>query len=100
VAGRRIDPAVKIPEVPPYPSEPEEGDADKWLEQYHAQLDAVDEAARVPIGLPYDGAHFNEPSRQATLERVRELRALGYRCPDRVEERLLEEIKEEEAGCE
>lgn len=90
VASRRTDPKAVIPEVPPFSEET----AQEWLKAYRAHMDAIHAADLIPIGLPHDGAHFNEPTREATLDRVRELRGLGYRCPDHVEERLLAEIEE------
>lgn len=93
VAGNRINPEVEIPSVPQFI----ESDPEGWLEKYNAQMEVVDKARRVHIDLPHAGETFHEPTPEATLDRVRELRALGYRCPDRVEERLLEDAVEEGA---
>lgn len=83
-----------IPELPPIPVD-DDLELEAWAEKYHEQLDAVDKATRIPIDLPHAGETFQEETREATLDRVRELRALGYNVPERVDERLIEEMVEE-----
>lgn len=56
--------------------------------ELHAMLD---HDKMVDIGLPHDGATFNDPDGPSAAARVRELKALGYRVPDGVIEALEEE---------
>lgn len=52
------------------------------------------EANLVPIGLPYDGQTFNDPTLAAFRDRLTMLRGTGYRFPDYVFDRIDEEIEE------
>lgn len=46
-----------------------------------------------PIGLPYDGESFYDPTPGDCAQRLRELKALGYSVPDYV----IHELEEEES---
>jgi hypothetical protein len=48
---------------------------------------------RTPIGLPHDGETFNDPDLESFLTRVQSLRALGYHCPEWVDEVIREEME-------
>lgn len=46
---------------------------------------------RRPIGLPHDGARFNDETPRACAQRLIELRAMGYKVPQSAIDALLEE---------
>lgn len=65
-----------------------------FAERYHALLDAVNNAERVPIGLPHDGAVFVDPTPGACARRLIELRETGYIVPQYAIDALLADQKE------
>ena len=68
-----------------------------FFEQHRAQSDWLDTAEHAPIGLPHGGATFDDPTLEAFRKRLLDLRALGYRFPDRVLAEVDEEIAERDA---
>lgn len=95
VANKRLAPDTHLPEL----QAPVEGHYDEWLAQSAARSAALRDAQFVPLTLPHAGETFHEETRRATLDRVRELRALGYHVPERVDQRLIEEMQEEGDVC-
>lgn len=69
-------------------------DADAWLERYKTVSERVDACEPLPIGLPYDGACFRDPDIPTLVERLGELKSLGYRFSDSVVEELVAEHAE------
>lgn len=74
----------------PEPIEPNAETIDAYMERRAVVMRMLDEAEWVPIGLPFDSETFREDTGAAAADRVRDLLAMGYRCPDHVE-RLLRE---------
>ena len=62
-----------------------------YIDRYNVVQRLFDQSPLEPIGLPHDGATFEDESPGACADRVAALRALGYRCPDGVEETLRDE---------
>lgn len=61
------------------------GQYEAYAEAYqrrNAWMDERGDAAYVPIGLPYDGKSFCDPTPAACADRLRSLRAAGYNVPD------------------
>mgnify|MGYP000476401623 CR=1 FL=1 len=102
VAGLKRVYTRPLPPDVPWPK-PDPGQDDAWWELFWARYKAMNEFEEgngygmVPIGLPCDGQSFNDPDLQSFRERVVSLRAMGYRCPDSVLEKIDEEIAEESA---
>lgn len=73
---------------------------EKFLAELRVQHAFLDTAERAPIGLPYDGKTFNDPTLEDFRARLVMLREVGYNFPDYVLESVDEEIageKEHEA---
>lgn len=66
--------------------------SDKFMDQYKAHLAWMKTAEMVPIGLPYDGQTFNDPTLEAFKQRLLHLREVGYRFPDDVLESVDEDL--------
>ena len=65
-----------------------------WYTRRDAAMKPVRDATpRVPIDLPHAGETFRLESPGEVIERLRELRAIGYRFPDSV----IEELEAEQA---
>lgn len=91
VAGNRV--AEPIPEEPSWdmiPTDPKE-----FARLHNVVMDYLSTAERHPIGLPHDGETFEEPTAQHAAERLRMLRAVGYRVPDYAIQSLDEDAAEE-----
>lgn len=91
LAGNRflgdIPPIIDVP----HPEDGQEA-ADRWYASYKAQAAFLSTAKREPIGLPFAGQSFNLPTLDDFLEKLIELRGLGYNFPDYVLESVREEI--------
>lgn len=90
----------EIPKEEPWPGEgASEAEIEAWSHRaaaaHRAQMDFLQSAERAPIGLPHDGAGFNDPDLESFLARVTSLRAMGYRVPDYVLDTIREEIADE-----
>ena len=70
------------------------GDPDEVMRSYRAQMDFLKGAERKPIGLACDGQTFRLATGAEAAAKVRELVAMGYRCPEGVAEQLEEESDE------
>lgn len=75
-----------------------EGKADEFMRQNKIQSDFLETCKTEPIGLQYDGESFNEPDLQSFLERMIELKEIGYRIPDYVFDIIKDEINEDKQG--
>lgn len=65
---------------------------EEFVAQNKAQMDWLGTAERTPIGLPHDGASFNDPDLESFLLRLLSLREVGYKFPDYVIEDVRAEI--------
>ncbi|MBC4813797.1 hypothetical protein H8L49_28865 [Klebsiella quasipneumoniae] len=64
------------------------------VERNHKVMKMVDEAKRLPIGLPHDGEDFFEGDASACADRLESLKTLGYRVPQYAIDSLREEAAE------
>jgi hypothetical protein len=87
VAGNRI-----TSHVPPVPSIDDEN-SDAWLTAHEAQMAAVGNATRAPIGLPHDGETIVFATAGECADGLEALLALGYYVPQRAIDQLREEAK-------
>lgn len=97
VANRRH--AFKGPLPDPVPLSPSDDDNWRawwraWCERHTKVGKMIDEADLVPIGLPADGASYQEPTPGAAADRLEELKRMGYHVPDYAIESLREEETE------
>lgn len=76
VAGNR--PVYKEPLPPPIPFTAET--IRPWMERDQIIHRMLEQAERVPIGLPYDGQSFND-DRDGTVATLRMLKEAGYQFP-------------------
>ncbi len=70
-------------------------DAEKFVAAHKAQMDFLENAERMPIGLPCDGETFNDPTLEEFRDRLAGLKAMGYNVPGWVFETIDDEIKEQ-----
>lgn len=93
VAGSRYAADTPIPEIP-------EGwhrlPAAEMQAMWDAQAEWIKAARLEPIALPHAGESFYNLDADQTLERVKEMRRLGYNFPDFVITALEEEARSEE----
>ena len=73
-------------------------DCNSWTVARRAMFAELEEIDSEPIGLPHDGARFNDPNLVAFLERIRYLREAGYNIPEDLESDILEEMEDEARG--
>ena len=78
VAGNRV--VGKVPKVPIITRT----SPDRWLAAHKKQMAFLDTAKHKTIGLPLDGQTFNDPTYEKFLDRLFELREMGYNFPDYV----------------
>ena len=71
------------------------GNPEEFLKSHKAQMDFLDTAKRERIKLPYSGESFTFSEPIDLLEKLKELKSLGYRIPKYVFEEIEEEIKQE-----
>lgn len=81
-----------VPVLPEWGRLPEPEWVAQMVQKCAAQHAYLDIASRVPIGLPYDGESFSDTDLEGFLERLLDLRALGYRFPEYVLDVVREEI--------
>lgn len=79
-----------IPELPEWGSV----DTQTFSQAHQAQMDALDKCELLPVGLPHDGAIFNDPDLVSFRTRLLDLRALGYHVPQHALDAIEEEITE------
>ncbi len=90
VAGNR--PIGDIPQVDWSLLRDDEASQAEWVRQSKAQSEWLCGAERAPIGLPYDGQSFSDPTLEDFRTRLTMLRKAGYRFPDSVLADVSEEI--------
>jgi hypothetical protein len=78
--------------------DPRQARAIVHAESGKAALARAEAAKMDPIGGPFDGQTFNDPTLEAFKARLLELRAAGYRFPDYVLEDVDAEIAEQDRG--
>lgn len=76
------------------PPEVEIDDVDSWMERYKKVNKMLDESDLVPIGLEYDGAHFNDNTPGECAGTLKMLKAAGYNVPQYAIDALEEEERE------
>lgn len=81
----------KEPLPPPEPFTPENTPA--WHKRDEKVMKMVHDAHTEPLGLPYDGQCFNDPTIEEFRSRVAHLIEVGYRVPEKLLERIDEEVK-------
>jgi len=79
-------------ELPPR-VEPIIGNTEAWVARHEQVMDWVENAKRVPIGLPYDGKHFSTNNAKETAELLQMLKEVGYNVPQYAIDALFEEGK-------
>lgn len=72
--------------------EPIEAWFDQWYDSHQKQMKWLETAEKKSIGLPCDGKTFNTDTAQECLDKMLELRAMGYQFPDYALTSLREEI--------
>lgn len=87
VAGNRI-----VGDVPKVPSITKTN-FKEWAGAHKRQEKFLETVKRKPIGLKYDGEDFNDPDEAAFLDRLLELKSVGYHVPEYVIEDLKWEAK-------
>lgn len=78
---------------PPVPFDLE--NLDPWFERHKKVMKMVHRAKRYPIGLPYDGESYNEPTAGDAAKRLIALKETGYNVPQEAIDALIEESEEE-----
>ncbi len=100
VANRRVVYHRPLPPDVPWPRPgATKAETRKWARRYMKGQRDMAKIGRhhKPIGGPFDGETFNEPTIDAAIARLESLRAAGYRFPDDVIAELREEQAEEAA---
>ena len=87
VAGNRID--VELPELP------DMDNIEEWHKVHQKQMALLDDCKRVKIDLEYTGESFYRLDLEGFLDKLIELREIGYNFPDYVLKEVREEIKDE-----
>lgn len=64
---------------------------DAWLERHRLVMEWVERAERRPIGLPYDGDFFVEPTAAGAANTLQMLKDAGYNVPQYAIDALREE---------
>lgn len=87
-----------VPKTPPMHSDGIDSKA--WIAEYmaahNAQMAFLETAERAPIGLPFDGETFNDPTPGQCADRLELLRGLGYCVP----QYAIDELREEQGNNE
>jgi hypothetical protein len=79
---------------PPVPFSPENIEA--YLARHQQVMAWVEHAERKPIGLPFDGESFNDPSASDAADRLQMLKDAGYNVPQHAIDALREEAEDED----
>jgi hypothetical protein len=66
-----------------------------WCKRHEVIMNAVRDAERKAIGLPFDGEEFSDPTAAECASRLEWLRGLGYNVPQYAIDSLREEAEEE-----
>jgi hypothetical protein len=92
VAGNRLVYKGELP--PPFDWDNEENVGERFIERERIVRKLRKEAERVNIGLPHDGATFNDPTPGECADRLESLRSMGYVVPQYAIDALREEQAE------
>lgn len=84
-----------IPKLLPWEIMDEEYGLRKFTDRFNEQLKFVESCPKEEIKLQYAGDSLNEPDAVSFLNRLEELRKLGYSIPDYVFEEIKDEIEKE-----
>ena len=87
VASNRVANVPKIGDMPVNKTR-----LKRWFKGHQDQMKFLETAKRKPIGLPFDGDHYNDPTLEAFKNRLLALRTAGYHFPDYVLEEVDNEI--------
>jgi len=92
----------RVGEIPRYSFAKDDSkeELDRFMREYKAHNEAVDKSTLEPIGLPYDGETFNDPTLEEFKERLIMLKKAGYNVPAWVFETIDEELSESKGGSE
>lgn len=91
IAGRRVVYSEPLPE----PLELTPGNVEKWFERHQKVMEMHKSGTFEPITLPCAGESFNDDTLEEFLDRLIELKNIGYRFPDYVIETVQEEIADQ-----
>lgn len=86
IAGNRV-----VGDIPKTEHLFERDTLDEFFEAHKKQMAFLETAEREPIGLPHDGESFVLDSAQQAAEKLKELKAIGYRVPDYAIKKLEDE---------
>jgi hypothetical protein len=87
VAGNRL--VYKDPLPPNVPFE----DTEAWVERHSKIMEMLSEAERIPIGLQHDGEEFRDSTLEEMLNRIKELKKVGYAVPEYVIKYIEKEVE-------
>lgn len=87
VAGNRI--VGDVPLLPDILT----ADQGEWSRAHEKQMDFLNSAEHIKIGLPYDGETFIDKTLEDFKKRIIQLKEAGYCVPDYVIESIEEEIE-------
>lgn len=90
VAAKRI--AEPLPEMPIMNRENVENGS--WLAAHNRNMAILGTIERKPIGLPCDGESFHVATHQQAVDKLLELRDMGYQVPEFALKHLREEAQE------
>lgn len=90
VAAKRIEPSEPLPA----PVSLKEGYG-PWIERHREMMRIIRSSPLVPIQLEHAGETFDDDTLPEFLARLKKLRDIGYRVPDRVIETVESEIREQ-----
>lgn len=71
-----------------------EATTDEWLARHKAVMAWIENAVRVPIGLPYDGETFRTGSASDAADTLEMLKSVGYNVPQYAIDALRNEEEE------
>lgn len=71
-----------------------EGKTSEFLKEHKKQSEYIDIAKREPLKLEHAGQSFRDPDLNSFLNRLLNLRELGYRIPNNAIEQVIDELKE------
>lgn len=77
----------------PEPVEWDPDNVEPWFTRHFAVMKIMERAERAPIGGPYDGETFRDPTPDACADRLEMLRAAGYNVPQYAINELRNEVR-------
>jgi len=82
---------VGVPKIDPLPQDFTDEQFDKWFKGNQMQLDFLETAEQVRIGLPDDGKTYNYPDLRDFLNALLAFQQIGYHVPQDVIDAVEEE---------